>query len=103
MFEPITADEIQQGYASLGGPAYEIIASASRKTGMPVSVIPSKTRETNGAAHIRQDCMACIRHELGYSFPRIGRIFKRDHTTVSYGVQQSEKRRSEKSVWAQAL
>lgn len=43
-------------------------------------------------AHARQDAMRRIREALGYSYPRIGRFFGRDHTTVVHGVRASAAR-----------
>lgn len=35
----------------------------------------------------RREAMIRIREELGYSFPRIGRIFDRDHTSIIWNVR----------------
>ena len=40
----------------------------------------------------RQQAMYAIRQRLGWSYPRIARLFGMDHTTVIYGVRQYEKR-----------
>ncbi|MDI9407797.1 MAG: helix-turn-helix domain-containing protein [Candidatus Pacebacteria bacterium] len=45
-------------------------------------------------AHIsrpRQEAML-IMHEAGYSMPRIGRFFHRDHTTVLHGIRAAKAR-----------
>lgn len=35
----------------------------------------------------RREAMIRIRQELGYSFPRIGQIFDRDHTSIIWNVR----------------
>lgn len=42
-------------------------------------------------AHPRQEAML-IMHEAGYSMPRIGRFFHRDHTTVLHGIRAAKAR-----------
>ena len=42
-------------------------------------------------AHPRQEAMR-IMYEAGYSTPRIGRFFRRDHTTVLHGVRAARLR-----------
>lgn len=41
--------------------------------------------------HPRQVVMYLLRHELNYSFPKIGKELKRDHTTIMYGCEKIEK------------
>lgn len=36
----------------------------------------------------RQEAMAQVRMRLGYSYPRIGRLFKRDHTTALWACRK---------------
>lgn len=48
-------------------------------------------------AHPRQEAMR-IMYEAGYSAPRIGRFFKRDHTTVLHGVKAARLRAKIKAV-----
>jgi chromosomal replication initiator protein len=43
-------------------------------------------------AWARQDAMLRIRRELNLSLPQIGRIFKRDHTTVMHGIRRAIER-----------
>lgn len=45
-------------------------------------------------ATIRQDAMAYVRDVSGLSFPEVGLLFNRDHTTILHGVRASEKRRA---------
>jgi hypothetical protein len=46
---------------------------------------PSKARRI---ARARWQAMARIHNELGYSLPKVGKMFSRDHTTVLHGVRQ---------------
>jgi chromosomal replication initiator protein len=41
--------------------------------------------------HPRQVMMYILRHELNYSYPKIGKELKRDHTTVIHGCEKIEK------------
>jgi hypothetical protein len=41
---------------------------------------------------IRMECYFIFREEFGLSFPRIGRFFKRDHTTVIHGYNKHKAR-----------
>ena len=39
----------------------------------------------------RQVAMYLVRKHCGYSYPQVGSIFRRDHTTVMYACRQIEK------------
>ncbi len=41
--------------------------------------------------HPRQVMMYLLRHELNYSFPKIGRELGKDHTTIMHGVEKIER------------
>jgi len=74
--------------------AKDIIAQTADRYGIK----PSKILGRNNArvASIpRQAAMAAVQSELGYSLPRIGRIFKRHHTTVLFGIRAHEARQQE--------
>lgn len=43
-------------------------------------------------AHVRQEAMWVVRHNTALSLHQIGRIFKRDHTTIHTGVVAHERR-----------
>lgn len=45
------------------------------------------TRRWQPLARARQDAMCLIRRLVGLSYPQIGRIFDRDHTTVLYACR----------------
>lgn len=45
--------------------------------------------------HSRQITMYLLRHELNYSFPKIGKELQRDHTTVIHGCDKIEREMSQ--------
>lgn len=56
--------------------------------------ITSKSRKRK-YAHPRQEAMWELRQDGRWSFPQIGRLFHRDHTTAIHACRQVEKRRAE--------
>ncbi len=68
-------------------PVEEVLAEVAR--GFRVSVADVLSRDRSPHVHMARVCaMAVIREWSGLSFPAIGRIFHRDHTTVMYAVQK---------------
>ena len=55
-----------------------------------VDILRGPSRLKNDC-HARQDAWLEIYHE-GYSMPRIGRFFNRDHTTVLHGIKAAKAR-----------
>lgn len=53
--------------------------------------------------HPRQIAMYLLRHELGYSFPKIGKELRRDHTTIMHGCEKIEKEIIQKSGLKQEI
>ena len=49
------------------------------------------TKRDKELVHPRQIIMFLLRHEMNFSFPKIGRELKRDHTTVIHGCEKIEK------------
>jgi len=73
----------------------EIIEQVAAVTGVPADVILGKGR-VRRIARARQVAMVLSRELTGQSYPRIGRAFRRDHSTVIHATQQVEAwRRSE--------
>ncbi len=52
-------------------------------------------KRTADVAFVRQLCMYALKDTLDLSFSRIGRIFKRDHTTVMYAIDTIRKKIAE--------
>lgn len=48
------------------------------------------TRRHKELVHPRQIIMYLLRHELNFSFPKIGRELGKDHTTIMHGVEKIE-------------
>ncbi len=59
---------------------------------IPVEQMLSTTRSRD-VAYPRQMSMYMIRQELGYSFPDIAKIFKRNHTTVMHSCSKIDEER----------
>ena len=104
MFEPITAEQMQRDYAYAyfrsGGfdeaqmvppSARQLAVRFARRHRVALDEFFGKTRR-HYVSHKRQDCMRMLRDETSLTFPQIGRIFGRDHTTVVHGVRASELR-----------
>lgn len=60
---------------------------------IPLDVLLGPCREA-WVVQARQGLMWVLRHRLGLSYPEIGRVMKRDHTTAIHGVKAEEWRRS---------
>lgn len=61
------------------------------KYGITLEEMLGKCRQKRLAVP-RQEAMAAVRTRLGWSYPRIGRLFRKDHTTVlwacrKYGIE----------------
>lgn len=66
--------------------AKAIIAQTAQRYGVEPAMILGRNR-ARVASIPRQAAMAAVREATGYSLPQIGRIFKRDHTTVLYAIR----------------
>jgi len=77
--------------------AKAIIAQTADRYGTKPSVILGRN-SARVASIPRQAAMAAVQRDLGYSLPRIGRIFKRHHTTVLFGIRAHEARQ-QKEKW----
>lgn len=70
-----------------------VIRATSRAMNVPVEAITGNCRR----AHIvraRHLAMYVCRVQYGHSYPRIGRDFSRDHSTVISGIEAAQKRLS---------
>lgn len=66
-----------------------LITLVAQKFGVGVRDVFSDFRERK-VTRARWAAMYVLRHEKGYSFPEIGRVMNRDHTTVIHGVRRVE-------------
>lgn len=67
--------------------ARRIVKSVAEAYGVLPSQIYGKSRILH-LVRPRHVAMFLIREKLGYSFPQIGRLFGRDHSSVQYGVKK---------------
>jgi Bacterial dnaA protein helix-turn-helix len=72
-------------------PAREALRAVSTRTGVPLADILGRNRRPPIAA-ARHEAVWRVRLATGWSLPRLGRFFKRDHTTVLHSVRKMEKR-----------
>lgn len=70
-----------------------IVSEVSHYFGIPGYDILSE-RQSAALVEARHCAMWLARHLTPYSYPRIGRAFDRDHTTVMHGVRKVERRKS---------
>lgn len=61
--------------------------------GIPLSDMRGESKERR-FVWPRQEAMLAMR-EAGFSTPRIGQFFRRDHSTVMHGIAAARKRRAE--------
>jgi hypothetical protein len=72
-------------------PAREALQAVSTRTRVPVADILGRNRWPPIAA-ARHEAVWRVRQVTGWSLPRLGRFFKRDHTTVLHSIREMNKR-----------
>jgi hypothetical protein len=72
-------------------PAREALQAVSTRTSVPIADILGRNRRPPIAA-ARHEAVWRVRQATGWSLPRLGRFFKRDHTTVLHSLRTMEKR-----------
>jgi Bacterial dnaA protein helix-turn-helix len=72
-------------------PAREAVRAVSTRTSVPVAEILGRNRRPPIAA-ARHEAVWRVRLVTGWSLPRLGRFFKRDHTTVLHSLHEMNKR-----------
>ena len=70
----------------------QAIAEASAAVNQVTIVELFSERRNQNFVYARQEAMYISRMLTGYSFPRIGQYFKKDHTTIIHGIKTVEKR-----------
>src|ERR1700722_16031557 len=68
---------------------YDVMAQVARRSGVALEHILSNRRDRH-VAHARHQVMHELR-AIGLSLPSIGRLLRRDHTTVMYGLRSFSK------------
>lgn len=74
---------------------YNIISTAAKRQGVTVAQLMGDNRHVP-VVLARQEAWWRIWREHGYSYPRIAKLFGKDHTTVMYGVKKHIERVGEK-------
>jgi chromosomal replication initiation ATPase DnaA len=64
-----------------------IIEAVAEASGVSVDIILGKRRYVR-AARARHVAMWAVRERMGWSYPRIGRVFNRDQSTVRNGCRR---------------
>lgn len=73
--------------------AMELAAEWCAACGVTMNEIRGPSRNAR-MVRARQGLMYVLHHRLGMSLPDIGRMMRRDRTTVVHGVRAEEKRRA---------
>lgn len=71
--------------------AFAIVMEVGRKYDVTLPEMMSSVRR-HKFVDARHEAWWRMRHELGHSYPRIGRAFGKDHTSIVHGVQRYEER-----------
>ena len=72
-------------------PAREALQAVSTRTRVPIAEILGRNRRPPIAA-ARHEAVWRAHLATGWSLPRLGRFFKRDHTTVLHSIREMNKR-----------
>jgi hypothetical protein len=72
-------------------PAREALRAVSTRTRVPIADIFGRNRRPAIAA-ARHEAIWRVRLVTGWSLPRLGRFFKRDHTTVLHSIREMKRR-----------
>ena len=80
----------------------QIAAAASDIFGVPVRVLMGKAQDKSTRLP-RFAVYWVARNHLGYSYPQIGRIMDRDHSTVVHGVARAEALRATNDDFRRAI
>lgn len=65
----------------------DIMIAVAQKRGILIAEMVGE-RKTDAYVHARYEAIYEIRRLLGYSMPRIGAIFNRDHTTILHALRE---------------
>jgi len=68
----------------------DVLLVCSDRLRIPMKTIIGKDRHKR-VALARQATYYVARHTTGMSYPELGKLFHRDHTTILYGVRKIEK------------
>lgn len=75
------------GVSAAGTPAWRaLVAAVAAESGIPADDLLGRRRQPR-VARARHLLCWCARDRLGWSYPKIGRVLGRDHTTVLHAVR----------------
>lgn len=80
----------------------DVLDAVAAEFEVPAAEIRGR-RKTQRVAWARQAAMWMMRERLGVSFPRIGQLLRRDHSTVQHGVRAMAARIAADADVAQAM
>lgn len=72
----------------------EVIEEVAQRHDIPVGLIYAQDRR-KAISTVRHEAYYLVHRDFGLSYPEVGRIFDRDHTTILHGVRKHEKRMAE--------
>jgi len=86
----VNVETLREGLAARD--LLELVADVARQHGATVDEVLAQDK-TPRVSHARQAVWHALRHhpERRYSYPDIGRLFGRDHSTIIYGVRAYER------------
>lgn len=92
LFPEIVVDKCYIGGRLVFDPLPHLLTQMRRVTDVSISEVMGPGRKQR-VADLRYVIMWVLRTQCHWSFPRIGREFNRDHSTVQHGVKLIEARR----------
>jgi len=84
--DALEMDAVSSATRELAPPVRSIVEQVASAHHVPVVDLMGRSK-SRSVARARQEAMVRVR-ALGYSFPEVGRIFGRDHTTVVHACRQ---------------
>ena len=82
---------------------YEIVESVARYSRRYTATQILGKRRFSALSMARQLAMYLVRQATGFSYPRIGAFFGRDHSTVIHACQQIERRMAAQPAFAKIV
>lgn len=61
----------------------EVVKAVCDYHNVPIALVKSEARSYS-LVHVRYEIAYILKHKMGFSFPRIGKVLNRSHSTVIY-------------------
>jgi chromosomal replication initiation ATPase DnaA len=71
----------------------EVVKAVCDYHNVPIALVKSEARSYS-LVHVRYEIAYILKHKMGFSFPRIGKVLNRSHSTVIYWLIKASKRRN---------